>query len=91
MKFRQVIKILKKPNWAIDINSIPINYDSYFGYFVPGVLFAELNKISRKELLKDLQQAKTIYIWGYGKIPKLVLKMAKYYENKGMFDDEIPF
>ena len=51
MKFRQVIKILKKPNWAIDINSI------------------------------------TIHIWGYGKFPKLVLKMMKFYENKGKLID----
>lgn len=100
MKFRQVIKILKilknlkKPNWEIRINSISIGYRTFEkfdkGHFTVGRLFT-FNKISRKDLLNGLKQAKTVYIWGYGKIPKLVLKMAKYYQNRGMFDDEIPF
>lgn len=94
MKFRQVIKILKKPNWEISINSISIEYRTFEkfdkGYFAVEHLFT-FNKISRKGLLKILKQAKTVCIWNYGKIPKLVSKMAKYYKNKGMFDDEIPF
>lgn len=91
MKFRQVVKILKNTRWAIDINCIPISYEYFWrtnkGYFATGCLF-ELNKISRKELLKGIQQAKTIHIWGYGKFPKLVLKMMKFYENKGKLIDE---
>lgn len=44
--------------------------------------------ITRKDILKRLKKAKTVYIWGYGKYTKLVLKMSKYYKNKGKLIDE---
>ena len=77
-------------NWNSDLDYIPIQYTFYsrhdkeYTATIPGFQCY----ITRKDILKRLKKAKTVYIWGFGKYPKLVLKMMKHYKNKGKLIDE---
>lgn len=85
MKFRQVIKILKRQSrWTIDLDYISILYNFYNrhdkGY--EAIDINGMEYLTRKDILKCLKQAKTVYIWGCGRYTKLILKLMKYYKDK---------